>query len=70
MGLSTLQENYHANVGVYYTVKRKHHPTKGLWARFDRYYKVKSSVSQVTNISYSFGEKSTGVDVIPEWSVL
>ena len=45
MGLSTLQENYHANVGVYYTVKRKHHPTKGLWARFDRYYKVKSIVS-------------------------
>ena len=63
MGLSTLQENYHANVGVYYTVKRKHHPTKGLWARFDRYYKVKSIVS-------SIGRKITGVDVIPEWSVL
>ena len=45
MGLTTLQENYLANVGVYYTVKRKHHPTKGLWARFDRYYKVKLNVS-------------------------
>lgn len=42
MGLSTLQENYHASVGVYYTLKRKHNPTKGLWACFDRYYKVRS----------------------------